>query len=141
MKPGIQTFLSEAGEAACYALDIIQIASELTGRNISPLEMLELGIHLGVIYYNQADQDDNDNFFVKAPARFLTIITGVAWDVEHVGADYQPAPGEHVVERWERKTPSGSFNHFRLPHWDSLADSKTVRFGAIASKRVFRRKR
>ena len=46
MKPEIQTFLSEAGEAACYALDIIQIASELTGRNIEPLEMLELGIHV-----------------------------------------------------------------------------------------------
>jgi hypothetical protein len=137
MKPGIQTFFSEAGESACYALDIIQIATEETGKLLDPITMLELGIHIGMIHYGSPD--DGDNFFVKDPALFLSTISGINWTVEKVGADYVAKPGERVVERWERVVTGSTIGHFRLPSWDSLADSKTVKYGAIVSKRVFRR--
>jgi hypothetical protein len=137
MKPGIQTFFGEIGEAACYALDIIQIAIEETGRNMDPVTMLDLGIHLDFIHYTAPD--DNDNFFVNDPAVFLTTISGIDWTMSKESADYVAKPGERVVERWERKVTGSTIGHFRLPEWDSLADSKTVKFGQLVSKRVFRR--
>ena len=141
MKAGIQTFLSEAGDAACYALDIVQIASRHIGRDIDPIYALDRGIAARMIHYSWANPDDNDNFFVTDPAGLLTLLTGDVWTVEKVGPDYVASVGEHVVERWERQVTGSTIGHFRLPDWDSLVDSKTVRFGAIVSKRVFRRKR
>ena len=139
MKAGFQTFLDEAGDAACYALDIIQIAIFDTGRNFDPINALDVGIGRGYIHYNEFNQDDNENFFVKDPAAFLSALTGKIWTVTKERPEYVAAEGEYVVERWERQVSGRLISHFRLPDWDSLADSKTVRYGAIASKRVFRR--
>jgi hypothetical protein len=140
MRKGIQTFMAEAGEAACYALDIIVIAEQITGRYIDPTDALYRGIDLGHIYYNEKDPDDNNNFFVEDPAGFLSLLSWGRWTVEKAAADYQPREGEYVVERWERARTGAVTGHFRLPDWDSLADSKTVRYGKIVSKRVFRRR-
>jgi hypothetical protein len=137
MKEGIQTFFAEAGEAACYALDIIQIAIEETGKKLDPVEMLELGIHIGFIHYGAPD--DPDNFYVRDPALFLTTIAGIEFSCNKEKADYVAKPGERVVERWERIAYGAKIGHFRLPHWDSLVDSKTVKMGQLESKRVFRR--
>lgn len=137
MKQGIQTFFGEIGEAACYALDIIQIAIEETGKQLNPVEMIELGIHIGMIHYTTPE--DNDNFFVKDPALFLTTISGIEWTATKESADYIEKPGERVVERWERKVTGSTIGHFRLPEWDSLVDSNTVKYGILVSKRIFRR--
>jgi hypothetical protein len=141
MKQGIQTLLGEAGEASCYALDILEIAErELRGGSkIDVLEALYLGIERGYIYYNEKDPNDNDNFFVKDPAALLGMIAGGRWTVKKAGPDYIPVKGEHVVDRWERVKTGAVIGHFRLPDWDSLSSSMTVRYGKIASKRVFRR--
>jgi hypothetical protein len=141
MKQGIQTFLSEAGEAACYALDIIEIAQRSLwgGQKIDPVDALYLGVSQGYIHYNEKDPNDSDNFFVKDPAAFLAMFAGGRWTVEKVGPDYVPARGEYVVDRWERVKTGVVIGHFRLPDWDSLQDSQTVRYGKIVSKRVFRR--
>jgi hypothetical protein len=141
MKQGIQTFLAEAGEAACYALCVIEIAQRSLwgGQKIDPVDALYRGIERGCIHYNEKDQDDNDNFFVKAPDLFLSILTGNRWAVEKAGPDYAPARGEYVVDRWERVKTGTVTAHFRLPDWDSLVDSQTVKYGRIASRRVFRR--
>lgn len=139
MKAGFQTFLDVAGDAACYALDIIQLAIYETAKNLDPITALEAGIVRGFISYNQYNPDDNDNFFVTDPASYLALLTGQKWTVSHEPAGYVAAPGELVVERWERKVTGSTISHFRLPDWDSLADSKTVRYGALASKRIFRR--
>ena len=135
MKPGIQTFLAEAGEAGCYALCIIEIAERATARKFDTAYSLEAGVQAGMIHYGAPS--DGDNFFVRDPAGFLTLLTGVGWLVEKVAADYVPSLGEYVVDRWER----GTIGHFRLPDWDSLIGSQTVANGKIASRRVFRRRR
>jgi hypothetical protein len=139
MKAGIQTLLGEAGEAACYALDILEIAERERGQNLDVMEALYRGIERGYIYYNEKDPNDNDNFFVEDPAAFLALFAGGRWTVEKAGPGYVPAKGEHVVDRWERVKTGAVIGHFRLPDWDSLYDSMTVRYGKIVSKRVFRR--
>ena len=140
MKQGIQTFLAEAGEAACYALDIIRIAELHLGKELDALIELDAGIINGYIYYNQNNSNDNRNFFVENPAAFLQMMTGAEWEVTKQSATYLPRQNEYVVDRWERVKTGTVIGHFRLPDWDSLANSKTVEYGTIVSKRVFRRK-
>jgi hypothetical protein len=140
MKSGIQTLLREAGEAACCALAVLKIAErETLGRPENIVEALYLGMERGFIHYNEKDPDDNDNFFVKDPAALLAMFAGGRWTVEKAGPGYVPAKGEYVVDRWERVMIGVVVGHFRLPDWDSLHDSTTVRYGKLASKRVFRR--
>ena len=139
MKPGIQTFMAEAGEAACYALCIVRIAEISTRREFDPLTALQRGIDLGQIKYNPANANDNDNFFVERPDDFLGLLTGERWTVTKEAVDYKWGEGEFVVERWERVRPALTTGHFRLPTWDSLIGSQTVGYGQVASLRVFRR--
>ena len=137
MKPGIQTFLAEAGEAACYALAIIKLSRRIEGEFGDPVEDLVAGINHGFIHYNWADPDDNDNFFVTNPEEFLGFLTGRAWTVRKESPDYLAKPGELIVQRWERQITGQTISHFRLPDWDSFVNSKTVKFGKVASLRVF----
>jgi hypothetical protein len=139
MKEGIQTFLAEAGEAGCYALCILKIAEMELVKEADVAKELVSMIDRGYIYYNENDPNDNNNFFVEDPAAMLSWLTWRRWTVEKVGPDYQPDPGERVVERWERVKTGTVIGHFKLPDWDSLQDSMTVRYGKIVSKRVFRR--
>lgn len=139
MKEGIQTFLLEAGEAGCYALSIIKIAERVTKKHIDVVDALELGISRGFIYYNERSQADNDNFYVNNPADFLGILTGDQWLVNYASASYKEMPEEYIVDRWERSRTGVTTAHFRLPDWDGLTDSQSVKYGKIASKRVFRR--
>jgi hypothetical protein len=139
MKHSIQTFLAEAGEAACYALDIIKIAEIFTRREFDPLTALQRGIETGFIKYDPQNPHDNDNFYVNDPANYLGLLTGELWTVTKEAPDYRPMLTDWVVERWERMRGQVTTSHFRLPDWDSLYDSQTVKFGKIASLRVFRR--
>ena len=139
MKPGIQTFMAEAGEAACYALCIVRIAEVYTRREFDPLIALQRGIDLGQIKYNPTNANDNDNFYVERPDDFLGLLTGELWRVTKEAADYKWGDGEFVVERWERVRPALTTGHFRLPTWDSLIGAQTVKYGQVASLRVFRR--
>jgi len=136
---GIQTFLHEAGEAACYALCIAKIAEKITGKAVEPLDALLGGIERKFVYYNWANPDDPDNFYVSDAEKFLSLLTGRRVTVIKTdNANYRPAPNEYVAERWERPTAKTVYSHFRLPDWDSLRDSQTVKYGKLASLRVFR---
>jgi hypothetical protein len=139
MKSGIQTLLGEAGEAACYVLAILEIAERDRGQKLDIVDALYRGIGRGYIYYNENNPNDNDNFFVEDPSALLGMFAEGCWTVAKVGPDYVPAKGEYVVDRWERVKTGVVIGHFRLPNWDSLVDSQTVRYGKIVSKRVFRR--
>lgn len=141
MKEGIQILLAEAGEAACYALDIIDIAEEETLRPADVVGAIQRGIDAKMIRYNERDRNDPNNFFVEDPAGFLTLMTGEGWTVEKVGPEYEAKPGEQLVDRWEAPGVTGIHNHFRRPKWDSWPGSKAVMYGKIVSRRVFRRKR
>jgi hypothetical protein len=139
MKSGIQTFLAEAGEVACYALSIIKLAERITGKYLPVVETLIDCINRKYIYYNWNNANDNDNFFVSAPDKMLTYLSGVAWTLSKEDAAYKPRMGEWIVQRWERVKAGAVTGHFRLPDWDSLVDSQTVKYGSTASVRVFRK--
>jgi len=136
---GIQTFLQEAGEAACYALCIAKIAEKINGKAVEPIEALREGIERKFIYYNWDNPDDPDNFYVNDAEKFLCLLTGRRAAVIKIdGANYRPAPNEHAVERWERPTAKTVYSHFRLADWDPLRDSQTVKYGKLASLRIFK---
>jgi len=135
MKSGIQTFLAEAGESACYALCLIEIAERVMGSKVYPMAALEDAIERGLIHYGGAG--DDENFFVIRPDVFLSRMTGRPWAIAKAAPDYAPRSGEWVVDRWERKQTGMVTGHFRLPDWDSLEDSQTVKHGKIVSRRVF----
>ena len=137
--PEIQTFLMEAGEASCYALCIAKLAERITGKDIEPLEALLKGVRKNFFHYNWKNPDDPNNFFVNDPEGFIRHLSGRRvtvrkWD----SVFYKPSPNEYIVERWERPTPKMIFSHFKLPDWDSLRDSQTVKHGKIVSLRIFR---
>ena len=140
MKQGIQTFFDEAGDAMCYAIDIVELARRIKGQSEDDANIvadLERGIAAGHIHYSWDNPDDSDNFFVTDPSAFLSSLTGQKWTVRKEDAAYFPRPGELIVQRWERQVTGQTIGHFRLPDWDSLIDSKTVKLGKIVSLRVF----
>jgi hypothetical protein len=142
MRAGIQTFLQEAGEAACYALSIIKIAEEARGTELPCVESLLRGVDRGYIAYNWTDPTDNDNFYVRDPAGFLSDLTGRdctvrVIDLPHEVAAWRPADNEYTVQCWQREKTGYVVTHFRRPTWDSLLSSATVRQGRLVSLRVF----
>jgi hypothetical protein len=139
MKQGIQTFFQEIGEAACYALCIVKLAEKITGGDIPPFEALQLGISNRHIYYNGNDRFDADNFYVADPAAFLSRLTGKTVTVrKEANTACGGAADEYIVQCWQREMTGKIITHFRLSDWDSLHDSQTVKYGRLASLRVFK---
>ena len=144
MKSGIQTFFAEAGEAACYALDLVDVADEwgaTWGQPAKdPCKALQTGIDLGRIHYNAQDEADEDNFFVTDPARFLEDLTGVPWEVRKEAPEYEARarPGEFVILRSERVSTGKTIGHFWRRRFNSLTHSLCVERGKIVSLRVCR---
>ena len=136
MRQGIQTFFSEAGEAACYGFALGNVAEEYLKSEIDPDRALMAGIEEGFIHYSWDNPDDSDNFYVDHPEGFLKYLTGRKWTVRKEGPDYQPKPGEYLIQRYERTQTGQVIGHFRRPNWDSLVNSVTVRCGQIVSTRV-----
>jgi len=135
----IQTFFQKAGDSACYALCIAKIAEKITGRFNNPLDSLLYGISRKFVYYNWDNPDDPNNFYVDDAEKFLSLLVGKrATATKTDNVNYRPAPGEYVAERWERPTPKTVYSHFRLPDWDSIRDSQTVKYGKLVSLRIFR---
>ncbi len=139
---GIQTFCGEIGESACLTLCILKIIERIEPKAIekfSVLDILQVCIDNGLIYYNWKDKRDSRNFYVEKPADIMELFVGGEWSYRHEVADYKPKEGEFVIRRWERVTPSGASNHFNLDDWDSIVDSETVRYGKVVSTRVLKR--
>jgi hypothetical protein len=137
MKQGIQSFLKSVGETACYALCIVQVAIELTGKEINVVNALTLGIDRGCIKYTPDNRDGN-NFYVVMPDKFLSLLTARDWSVRHAAPTSGIRADELVVERYEYKTTSGILGHFKLPAWDSMSPSPVAEKGKLVSLRVFR---
>ena len=145
MKPGIQTFFAEAGEAACYALDLIDVAQEWhevhnTLVTIDPCQALQFGIARKRIHYNAEDENDENNFFVEEPAMFLDDLTAHAWEVRKEPPEYeaQARPDEFVILRSERVKTGAVLGHFWRRRFNSLVHSLCVERGKIVSLRVCR---
>jgi len=139
MRQGIQTLFQEAGESACYAFSICELGERISGKHLDVEAAFEQGFKLGDIYYNEHDQNDPDNFFVRAPDAFMALVSGKKASVrKEPDVNYRPRDGEYIVQCWERQVTGKTITHFRLPDWDPLLDSETVKRGALKSLRVFK---
>lgn len=138
MEQGIQTFLSEVGEAGCYALAIVKLAERITGDDMDVVKVLSDAVAKGYIYYNKDNTEDNNNMMVIYPDILLSDLVGKKFGIKKVEYEYLPQTGEYVIYRWERVTTKGTYSHFRLPDFDTLHDSQTVKYGKIVSTRVFK---
>jgi len=139
MRQGIQTLMSEAGESACYALCIIEIAERISKKSFDVISSILAGISNGFIKYNFHDHTDPDNFYVLDPSKFLYFLVGTRWEVRKESATYIKRGNEYEVDVWEYKPAGKVVYHFRLPDWDSLEDSNTVKYGKVVSKRIYKR--
>jgi len=143
-----QSFCKAIGEWGCYALCIINIAEQITGKKIDKLQACEDGIKAkfkdakgvehSVIEFNENNYQDPKNFDVNAPDLFLGMLTGKRFTIRHEYNDilYKPKEGEYIVERWERN----GYGHFARTRdgYNSLQDSKCVKLGKLASLRIFK---
>lgn len=133
MRDNIQSFLLAAGNNGCYCFSIIKIAERITKTDIDPQSALQAGIDKKFIRVNEKNYSQGDNFYVLEPAKFLTHLSGWKCGVRKETADYKPKDGEIAVECWN----CNGRTHFRLSNWDSLENSQVVKYGQIASLRVF----
>lgn len=138
IRNGIQDMLAEAGESACYALCLIDVAVEHTQKHIDVLSALISGIERGYIHYDWDNREDEDNFFVSDPAAFLAMMTGKKWSVTKQQPGYVLRGGEYKINRWERVSTGKIIGHFQRDDFDPLAHSVTVRRGRIVSLRICR---
>ena len=73
------------------------------------------------------------------------MLTGVAWTATKEPPDYQTVRGEQEILYFERKDTMQTWGHFVVGDgfgvvaYDPYGDSQTVRKGALAGKRIFRR--
>jgi len=133
MKEGIQSFFLAAGNNGCYCFAIIKIAERIAKLEIDPQSALQAGIAKKFIRVNEKNYSQGDNFYVAEPAKFLTYLSGWKCDVKKEAPDYQLKDGEIAVECWN----CNGRTHFKLSDWDSLENSQVVKYGKIASLRVF----
>lgn len=138
LRNGIQNFLSEAGEAACYALCLIDVAEEFTGRHIDIADALINAIDRNYIIYKWEDRNFNDNFFVQYPALFLEMLTGKKWQVTKEPSCYTKKEGEYVIYRWERVQTGKTTGHFNRIDFEPYLNSITVQHGSVVSLRVYK---
>ena len=129
MRDGIQSLLKSIGECGCLILCMIKIAERYTGKSID---------YLVFIQHALANKWLRDDMYVENPTAVMHALTGARWEYEHTMIPLE-ADNIYCVERWERVTTKETYSHFKLPDWDSLEDSQTVKFGQIVSYRILRR--
>lgn len=138
---GIQTFLAEAGENACYTLCLIDVALEYfqahkIDKELDIVSEIKTAVQKKYISYNWTDKNDNNNFYVQYPALFLEQLTGKKWIVRHDIAFYKPEKNEYVINRYERQKTGYVTGHFEREDFKPICDSLTVRYGQLKSTRV-----
>jgi hypothetical protein len=132
---GVQDFLRTVGEEGCYALTLCKIA-EFCSRTPElfvaggAVSLIEGGIQRGLIKTDMTVLDG---------AGFLSLATLPEWTKEYKDAGYKPVKGDYLVAEWFNKRTGNT--HFTLEYpvkWNSLANSVTVKEGAIRSYRLYR---
>jgi hypothetical protein len=143
MIQGIQSLFAELGEAACFALCIVELGKPACDEG-EALRFILRGIASKYIKYDWGNRANPDNCFVQDRDSFMGLVQNEkGWKSSVEGKDYSANPGELVVEHWlwveKVKNGSVAHEHFRLKGWDPIANSPTVMNGKIDGYRVFRK--
>lgn len=137
IRNNIENLLYALGKYGCYVLCLISIAEEVIERHIDIVTAVQIGIEKKCFRYNDNDKNDNDNFFVEDPCKFLNALTGFIWDVRKALPDETIKPGEYVVKKYV----NGSQPHFERDNFKPIKNSITVSQGKLESLRLFRIKK
>lgn len=130
MKEAIQKKCYEIGKSGCYFLSILRQAEIITGRTYNPIEEYEKSLEKNYI---------GEDCFVKQPAKILSDLTGMNFTVSKQNKNYALEKNEYEVLYFV----NDATGHFVLGDgkgnvlFDPYGKSKTVKEGAIESKRVF----
>lgn len=142
LRNGIQQFLGEINQSGCYALCLIDVAAEYNCKIIDVVQSIYDGCDKGYIYFNPDNLDDNNNMYVKNPAKFLEMLTGVKWcDPKKITinpAEYTPGPGEYIIQYYERVKTGAVVGHFERDYFKPIRNSLTVKYGKLHSLRVLK---
>lgn len=124
MREGLQnTTIKNLYETGCYFLCICKIAEEITSKNVDIIN---------TALYAQDKAWVDEDFTVNNPEALLSYLTGKK--VKVTKSETLPNGTKYYVEKWYN--PKTGYCHFRLPKWDSLKDSVTVKNGSIESYRL-----
>lgn len=132
----VQRDFEKIGAEGCYFLSMLNAAEKLTAHYIDPYQIYLKAIALHYM---------GDDCYVTDPAALMRLMTSVRWTVSKESKAYQPTPKEIEILRFERSDTTKTWAHFVLGdgsggvEYDPYGDSKTVRSGALVSKRIFRR--
>jgi hypothetical protein len=128
MKKAVQSWFSEVGENACFALSIIE-GGRPGCSDETAVYFLNEGQRLGYL---------DAEFLVYHHVEFMALVAGGTWEYEKCPADYEPKNAEVCVEEWLWK-----YQHFMLRRdgvlIDTLGESQTRLRGKCVFKRIFRR--
>jgi hypothetical protein len=120
LRNGCQNVLTQAGEYACYYLCLCRAACK--DFNLDDVKALaDKGLLL-------------EDFTVQNAGDIMSYLTGQKWKHYKAGPDFKPKGDDIVIYEWFNRTTGR--NHFRMRDFDSLANSITVRDGAVISTRV-----
>jgi len=126
-----QRAATNIGVSGCYWLSII---------NASKIDCDIIKFYARCVYNKWI----NDDCFVNAPDEIMQDLTCKAWNVTKESANYKCRPGEIEILRFERVNTGATLAHFVVGDglgnvaYDPLGDSGTVKYGTLASKRIFR---
>ena len=125
-----QKLMAILGEEGCYFDCLVHLGEGQVHERIDSIP-----VFLDALEKNYIKM----NCLVLDAAAIMESITGVKWIKRNERPDYEPKPGELEILRFERKSGAGTVVHFVTKDYDPYGDSRTVREGALVSKRIFSR--
>lgn len=132
-----QAVMKILGEYGCYYLSVIHLAEEITNKRIDAVEFFVKALRNKWL--------DNEATMLM-PNTILGSLTNAEFDVIITDAAYQAEDSEYEILLFKNETAKGTYRHFVLGNgkgqvaYDPLGNSNAVAQGALAEKRIFRRK-
>lgn len=126
MTSGTQnTVIENMAKTGCYFLCLCEISERITHMPVDAIETAIVAQKSGWI---------KKDFTIVNPDKLLHFLTGKNFNVSITTE--KPANYLYYVEMWHNDRTG--YEHFKLPNWDSLTNSVTVREGYIKSYRVLK---
>lgn len=141
----IQNFCGEVHESACYSFCLLKVGDTYNKEHKINTEINVLSVlrqacentsKNSIIYFNDKNYNDNDNFYVQHPDLLLTKITGKKWTVtKSYDLSYKPKKNEYVISYYERVKTGSVVGHFDINNFP-ITDSQTKKYGKLHSIRI-----
>lgn len=137
MKDGIQNLIYSLGGEGCYTLCLLDVAEEYLGHSVNILDVVNLAIYKGYIYYDWKNWKNPQNFYVEKPGMLLKLATGVDWMVLNEDAGRLPnGQNQYIIRRYERKNTTKTYSHFSRDTFQPYLNNGTEKYGTEVSTRL-----